>query len=77
MSSVLATVACLESVTSAVDILTVRNYCFKRKNFLACIHVPVHSFDVIAETVSLLACNILAVLIGVWREQMPVRNAVQ
>ena len=37
----------------------------------------VHSFCVIAETVSLLACNILAVLIGVWREQMPVRNAVQ
>ena len=39
--------------------------------------MPVHSFYMIAETVSLLACNILPVLIGVWREQMPVRNAVQ
>ena len=38
--------------------------------------MPVHSFYVIAETVSLLACNVLAVLIGVWREQMPVRNAL-
>ena len=37
----------------------------------------VHSFCVIAETVSILACDILAVLIGVWREQMPVRNALQ
>ena len=36
------------------------------KIILACCHVPVHSFCVIAETVSHLDCNILAVLIGVW-----------
>ena len=69
VSSVRATVAFLESVTSAVNVLKVRNYCLKGRIFfviiLACFHVPVHSFCVIAETVSHLDCSILSGLIGV------------
>ena len=36
------------------------------KIILACCHVPVHSFCVVAQTVSHLDCNTFAVLIGVW-----------
>ena len=73
VSSVLVTVAFLELVTSAVNILKVRNYFFRMKNVLLlfwhafmCLFIHSVLLKQCAETVSHMDCNILTGLIGVW-----------
>ena len=74
-SSVLVTVAFLESVTSAVNILKVRNYFLRIRIFCyyygmlscACSFILCdRSNSVLKQCLSHLDCNIFAVLIGVW-----------